>query len=77
MERLSRPHFANAAPEPGEPGGKVAAVVELMLDGVGAERSVDGAVALIVVDDEFGPAMMEGLPQGRGRGDGADGRWKA
>jgi len=52
--------------EPREPGGEVAAAVELADDGygVGAERTVDGAVAFLVARDEIVPAMVDDLPQG-------------
>ena len=56
--------------EPRETGGEVAAAVELADDGdgIGAERAVDGAMALFVAGDEIGPAMMDDLPKGRGAG---------
>jgi len=51
--------------EPGESGGEVAAAMELSDDGYGvvAERTVDGAVALLVAGFEVGPAVMDDLPQ--------------
>jgi hypothetical protein len=56
--------------EPRESGGEVAAAVELPddVDGVGAKRTVDGAVAFFVTRFEVGPAMVDDLPEGRGAG---------
>jgi hypothetical protein len=42
-----------------ESGGEVAAAMELThdVDGVGAKRTVDGAVALLVASDKVGPSI--------------------
>jgi hypothetical protein len=52
--------------ESGEAGGEITAAVELAddVDGVVAERAVNGAVALFVACDKIGPAMVDDLPQG-------------
>jgi len=49
-----------------EPGGQVAAAMELPddIDGVVAEGAVDGAVALFVAGFEVGPAVVDDLPEG-------------
>jgi len=61
---------AVGALEPRESGGEVAAAMELAddVDGVVAEGAVGGAVALFVARDEFGPAMVDDLPERRGAG---------
>jgi hypothetical protein len=38
------------------------------LDGVLAQWAVNGAVALLVAGNKFGPGMMDDLPEGRGSG---------
>jgi hypothetical protein len=57
---------AIGALEPRETGGEVAAAVELThnVNGVEAEGSVDGAVAIFIARDEIGPAVVDDLPQG-------------
>jgi hypothetical protein len=56
--------------EPGESGGEIAAAVELTHDvnRVVTERTVNGAVALLVAGFEVGPAVVDELPERRGTG---------
>ena len=56
--------------QPREPGGEVAAAVELADDGYGveAERAVDGAVAAFVTGHEIAPGAVDDLPERRGAG---------
>ncbi len=61
---------AVGALEPGEPGGKIAASVELVDhgDSILAQWSVSLAVAGFVVGDELVPCVMDNLPEWRGAG---------
>jgi hypothetical protein len=61
---------AVGALEPRESGGEVAAAMELPddVDGVVAEGTVNGAVAVFIACLEVGPGMMDDLPEGRGSG---------